>query len=110
MTNTKHTPLPWKIHSVTDKHHIQIRAKKAGTEFECSPAVLGGWDTSAEENEANAQFITRACNSHYELLEALRLLLEDSYNAIDNNNPMQIREATLIQSRAAIAKAKGEVC
>ena len=105
MTNTKHTPLPWKIHSVTDKHHIQIRAKKAGTEFECSPAVLGGWDTSAEENEANAQFITRACNSHYELLEALINLVD----IVEVHASHIVRKADMKKAHTAIAKATGEV-
>lgn len=58
-TNTQHTPGPWTINLV-NPHCIQIRAKKGDTEFECSTAILGGWDTTAQENEANARLISAA--------------------------------------------------
>ena len=59
---TKHTPGPWKT-----KHGLSIRAPDDKELAE----MIRDWDI-AFEAQANAEFIVRACNSHYELLEALK--------------------------------------
>lgn len=68
-----HTPLPWKIGRVDT---LVTAADQRGI---CS---TGGYadnridsEELAEENRANAAFIVRACNSHYDLLEALEALM-----------------------------------
>ena len=66
----------------------------------CRPAV-----EAAEEMEANAEFIVRACNAHYPLLaaarNALRFLEQLGYHGTDATV-----QATLIKA-AACASAQG---
>ena len=53
---------------------------------------------------ANADFIVRACNAHYDLLEALEVFLDTTSRRYGAEEIEEVR--TL--ARAAIAKAKGE--
>lgn len=104
VNESKHTPGPWTINTV-NPHCLQIRAKKGTTEFECSTAIIGGWDTTAAENEANARLIAAAP----ELLRVAEWLVtadadcekEQSWNWDDLSG-------TIKAARAAIAKAKSE--
>ncbi len=72
MTEVKHTPLPWLVDR--NASYCAIRAKSG----------LSVGDTCASDpstkdfplGTANAAFIVRACNSHYELVEALSLWKE----------------------------------
>uniref|UniRef100_UPI00197AE932 hypothetical protein n=1 Tax=Dyadobacter bucti TaxID=2572203 RepID=UPI00197AE932 len=89
MTEVKHTPTPWKI----SDHSLEIFGSD-GFEIcdpEQGPHVSEQWtkeikteyrhwsggegtdhkERSFEEMEANAEFIVRACNSHYDLVAAL---------------------------------------
>lgn len=50
-------------------------------------------------SSARAEFIVLACNTHYEMLEALR----DAYNYLDNNDP---NAGVLEKIEAAILKAE----
>jgi hypothetical protein len=119
----KHTPLPW---------------FKIGMNTIARPETPGSWEGNVrficdahdhcilptDEDMANAEFIVKACNSHYDLLEALEdcliaihavralvkgecpwLLNEDSDGSgyIDQ----QMIE-TVASAKAAIAKATGE--
>ena len=65
----KHTPLPWKTKyvQVADKWEI-LGANKNGTEKWIGVMIWG----SEPEDIANNEFIIRACNSHYELLDSLK--------------------------------------
>lgn len=65
---------------------------------------------------ANAEFIVRACNSHYELLDALELLtgwyddddgVRDRIEALKSNEEEPTVTRLVEIARAAIAKAKG---
>jgi len=79
---SKATPGPWKVH-----HHDHHEGEQ------WLSILHGAWDIthnhannngvvadakysamSDEENLANAEFIVRACNSHHELLEALKYI------------------------------------
>mgnify|MGYP001558443365 FL=1 len=62
-----------------------------------------GEDTGKLGNhmKANAEFIVRACNSHDELLEAIRAILFQVYQG-----KVLERDACINQARAAIAKAE----
>ena len=90
MTNTKHTPLPWDCMA----DGSAIKALNSGSnicETECGSQVA-----SYFERQANAEFITRACNSHYELLDAL-----ESAHYMTQGWQEKVLQA--------IRKAKGEV-
>lgn len=67
----KHTPLPWKS-EVPPSSCFTCRAIR-GENGEYI-AKIGHMDFSQGvfEDVANAEFIVRACNSHYELVEALK--------------------------------------
>ena len=74
MTEAKHTPGPWK------KADIGRNASYFTTGKQGSPVIWSVTDgknricvlSALDEAEANAAFIVRACNSHYEMLEALK--------------------------------------
>ena len=61
-------------------------------------AALISMGAPQEEMQANAEFIARACNSHYELVEALESLVEYGTDSPIHNAAI-----------AAIKLAKGEV-
>ena len=107
---TKHTPLPWHANGT------QIIGK-AGKRHQYIADVCR--DVGAESARANAEFIFRACNSHDELLGALRscfeMLTSPKFSGwIDANcadDELWAMTAAMIQrrdeARAAIAKAEG---
>ena len=74
MSEAKHTPTPWK----SDCFLIVAPGKT-----DSMSSVYGGRSVAhtgqgfgeGKESEANAKFIVRACNSHYELVEALESML-----------------------------------
>lgn len=111
MTNNTptHTPLPW--HISTDK--LAIMDTKYNTV--CGLDYESRSDKPIDpmkNHEANAEFIARACNAHYELLEALQethLLL--SGLELEGRLPKLGKEqrAKIFNINAqAIKKAKGE--
>lgn len=80
-----HIPLPWflQYRLLTDAtgSHPEYRIL-AGADRSILIARLQGWD---EDDEANGRLIVTACNSHQELLDALKNLLKDmeEYGIID---------------------------
>lgn len=79
-----HTPLPWAVNYKGSIGHIKSIAetKKETGKYPLTPTVcrfkeLAGV-ISKENAEANAEFIVRACNNHYKLLEALKDLMIDA--------------------------------
>jgi len=92
--NEKHTATPWKIgKSYTTE--IAIR------ECDTNDCVAVCCDLLEDEMKANAEFITRACNAHDELVEALKDVVHTLQ--IDGYSGYQIRRAS-----KAIAKAEGK--
>jgi hypothetical protein len=85
--SAKHCPLPWSIDGPYD-NSVDVEAADGAW-------VAEVFDAKVADGYGNAEFIVRACNSHYELLEALRDLLRDT--------GLNARDAAL----AAIAKATG---
>ena len=63
----KHTPGPWKIERPYQEPHIYI----AGPKTELIACIKDHY----ENTKANAEFIAHACNSHYELLEMIKISL-----------------------------------
>lgn len=84
---TKHTPLPWDYFTGRTRHHVEVAygAPGMGTAI-CSVP---------KSQEANAEFIVRACNAHYDLLAALEALYD------------RRTSDTMAKARDAIAKARG---
>lgn len=88
-----HTPLPW----ATIGKIIYGQTPEDGQ--------IGGC-----HSEDDAAFITKACNSHYELLEALQVAQRA---ILDNARPFESRDRitlgqALSEIEYAIAKARGE--
>jgi len=142
MTEKKHTALPWILgHDGTDigcpSHPICDLTRGEWGDYFPSIRLVGetSLDIKAEafmdglpygcvpveESKANAEFIVRACNSHYELLEALEDLANDCEGWVDAEykddgevyHPALQRKydrdmETVLKARALIAKARGE--
>ena len=101
---SKHTPTPWKANkwapgweiSAPESHYTVCRL------------------TDCNNEEANAAFIVRACNSHDELLEALKGLLLEVTGAHSGTSSIFAEELKsgrsfhIAVARAAIAKAEGQ--
>ena len=113
---TKHTPLPWKLHhnSSTILKPFDAHGIRADNDAQSPIAVLweGGGTKGKPRQRANAAFIVRACNSHYELLESLQSILPD-YELCEiadarhgQSNPLAgIWKKNCKMARAAIKKA-----
>lgn len=67
-TKQTHTPTPVKIVSHGCNHSCDIYSGKRPF---CTTNVMGDDRIETETNEANAEFIVKAVNSHDELVEAL---------------------------------------
>lgn len=105
-----HTPGPWRYHRVNSYFSItndpsSFSGKWCGCialtpERECDTAKeQAAWE---KQDEANAQFVCRAVNSHDDLLAALEAIVNDSPPRLS------IRLVNLEKARAAIAKAKAQ--
>ena len=108
----QHTPGPWKI----NKENGLIYADREDDEIEVSPCICvfedrGNaspvWVDREEEAQANAQFIVTACNSHYELLEALQRLQLEVIHFRDSGIGIPHLNTALEAAKSAIQKAKG---
>ena len=98
---TKHTPTPWHVAFNDGGPENQpafpsIRDGSGGKDGNDIVAMPLG---DSETVKANAEFIVRAVNSHYELLEALRFLLdnaepgEDARHSVKGyNNLLTVKE------------------
>ena len=79
----KHTPLPWKVEPIYNNKtgEIQYYIKDINQDTIADLYFTRSIDGETKffphpNSEANAAFIVRACNSHYELLEALKDLTD----------------------------------
>ena len=99
---SKHTPGPWE--KQTDSYSILAPERFDNEEGGRIIAHITD-DRPLTEQWANAQFIVQACNSHYELLEALKKLVPITWN----DGPLaKAYEAIGKQAEEAIAKAEGK--
>lgn len=102
-----HTELPWEVYS--DEHGIAGDApgiESAGGESIVVFGDLGGdfqgvRGETPEEALANARFIVRACNAHYDLLEALKEAVE-----WDSHDSGCIPAVWFTKARTALSKAQ----
>ncbi len=109
---TKHTPLPWTIDPTGDIGAWHIGSREYGPVVDLCDPMKG-------DQEANARFIVRACNSYEELVEAAKRALEameSAWHELENGKATigsqfikrEDMEARMGIVQAAIAKAKGE--
>ena len=87
----KHTPLPWKIR----KQDI----------YDANGMYVATWSGTVK----NAEFICRACNSHYDLLEAAKLV-EGMFSVwlLDTHRSPITMKVGIDKLRKATAKAEGK--
>jgi len=97
---TLHTELPWK--RVGD-FVVPVTAEKDKTEYgyQSGHYIATCHDTLKETKSFNAEFIVKACNSYYDLVEVLNDIIED-YNF------REITQASINKAFKALDKAKGE--
>lgn len=99
-----HTPLPWRVYHEVFRPQLSdmkvIEVQDSGGE---SIVFWTGFDSADQPEKvklANARFIVKACNCHYDLLEALEALYAHTRN-----------DCTICglneQAKAAINKAHG---
>jgi len=69
-TETKHSPLPWKVYTAknNDTKILGIGKEDTGEPVVAFNGTMWGEDAEAK---ANADFIAKACNNHYALVKAL---------------------------------------
>lgn len=107
---TTHTPGPWRIGQQGFDNggfpETVIVADAAGGKV-VAPCVCLHFEHYPEMREANAGFIVRACNAHYDLLAACEALVSwaDGDTAeVTDGNPL---DDAIESAMFAIAKAKG---
>ncbi len=106
MTNInkgKHTHGPWHTDDtgLEPTSWINIYPKNE----ECLP--LCSVRHYSKELKANAKFIVEACNSHYELLEALNEMIYMAEKLL-NREPVRNVEETLSFAKSVSIKAEGD--
>jgi len=109
MDKNKHTPTPWKMLDVMDLKNKPIAwSVWPDLERPYSNSPRGNQicrtpDGHLKERKANAEFIIRACNAHYDLLDTCKIARQMFTRiGMGDDNGMAKR------LDAAIAKAKGE--
>lgn len=102
-TETKHTPTPWRLQPIGGDLFIDGK----GPEFICDMLRGGADENRIAVVDSNAAFIVRACNSHYELVEALEGLLREVGTHIGKRNVRKHYSLMVYEeaARKAIAKA-----
>lgn len=114
MSEQKHSPLPWRV-GKADGQELSIDAPTGDPTLGYAKwdglAAVYGCDADPESGRlvmrANAEFIVRACNSHDELLAALKGLHDDIAEYARINNLGGFDNHWMKAARAAIAKAEG---
>jgi len=108
MTDRKHTALPWTI----DPINTDLIIKKDTDPYlyiaDCDWQVKYGNSEQGYTSDANAKFIVRACNAHYEMLEALKASLHELHDIMRSGMSQEEydNDPTIMQVRAAIAKGE----
>jgi hypothetical protein len=97
----EHTPTPWKVVKTPKQEGGNITQIYGGDGFEVVTRVR-----SAERSTAkNAAFIVKAVNSHEELLEALKEIVQIELD--QDPESRNVQDEALAQYQSIIAKAEG---
>lgn len=98
MSDATHTPLPWAVSSLPSAWATEIARGDPRGPIILFPSAAAS--LSVGERQANAAFVVRACNAHYDLLAACKAMVRTG------KAPADI-DAAYDLMRAAIAKAEG---
>jgi len=103
MTEYKHTELPFSVGEtrgdyIDINHHVSYAGAISGVIVKVT--ARQSWK---QEAEANAEFIVKACNSHYELLEALQAVIDSGLL----NGSTELHDKTKSRVYEAKTKATG---
>lgn len=115
----KHTKTPWVLlEEESDKSYLRIRGTVLGHKYKIANVLLPDYDNALQvdidESKANAEFIVKAVNLHYPLIEALELAektidtLWVSHHANRCDNALEkVREAlAMVKSNINLVKEK----
>lgn len=93
----KHTPTPYYFSPECENWRAAIKAVNGKKEYVVT--FLDNLSISGYDNqlEANAEFIVRACNSHYDLISELEYAAKVSLNQGDKQRFLEV-----------VAKARGQ--
>jgi hypothetical protein len=94
----EHSTLPWSLGQNAESaknHAVCSQVTVIATVYAWGYPLGKGW---SPESQANANFIVRACNSHYDLLDALKAVVSVADRKTEEFDA----------ARAAIAKAEGK--
>ena len=115
MTDTPaHTPLPWGVeegHIQRGSNGIRYWQITDGQDaIACNQFCYAG--NHPAMNAANAAFIVRACNSHYQLVEAAKAIMPRNLNLADwlpddATIPLDVPVSELRALAAALSQAGG---
>ena len=88
---SEHTPLPWEVVPVARPRRVRLPVSHYieaidGDKGVILAALIQDQFPETKMAEANAEFIVRACNAHYDLLEACKLALESYRIASEHHN------------------------
>ena len=112
MTERKHTALPWVYSKERDTHDYCIHSEEYGYIDEGGVVGSSEWIWITDED---AEFIVRACNSFYDLIDALEVeddakrlnahdfVAKHGHDLVGMNSPARKK-----LRREALAKARGE--
>lgn len=94
---TEHTDLPWKYRSAATFEGFTIANSNDST--------IAKLYVFSDNTEANAEFIVKACNCHYDLLTALDDCIE-ALAFLEKRTSTKTNPPTLEKARAVAAKAR----
>ena len=108
-SNMNHTPTPWKLNKAGSQKTIYINTADEEGLYLADLQNCQGTETT----EANAEFIVRACNSHDDLVKALKEVKEqigEVFYSQKQDNPEHDAAIDRIVSVVgeALAKAEGK--
>ena len=99
--DTKHTPLPWTTDGRTLVQEVDGKSYWSGQPY-IADCLISQSMREPGNTKANADFICRAVNNHYELLEACKAALQ-AMRTIEKDCHDSARE----QLKVTIARAEG---
>lgn len=108
MNQPKHTPGPWQVNKKV-KTSVETAIDGQGINLIADCSDCDG-ERLRTEDEANAQFIVRACNSHYILLEACKFMLSEMIQVEPSSDLPEYEGYKKLRDilEQAIKKATGE--
>lgn len=117
MTKSKHTPTPWEIEGGRIITRAKWHSMRQGSDHERDRVYQGiasmadRPNISNEEAKANAEFIVKAVNAFYPLVEALEAVVNMYVSLAESGDAGFIESEEnqeIIKARAALSLAKGD--